>query len=489
MADDPTLIIQMQRMGDLILSFPLCSRLLLLEPKRPVWVVGEPAFFSGLLPLAPRVVFFAPDRAADLRRVHYRRVINVSHRDPAPDLAGSLRADERIGVFRSNGHLYIAGEWRLYRHALVGNNRHNRFHWTDLEALGVIPPAVLAATVWPRPVSRPGEGRIGLFVGASEAAKRPDPVFWGRLAALLLRRGLRPLLLGGPAERPAAAEAARLGGLPQSADCSGRFRLAELAACMRSLDLVITPDTGPMHLAAWVGAPTLNLSMGPVNAFETAPAPPGHAVLRPTDSCAGCWRCVRSGAICRRRFRPETVAGLAARLVEAPAAMSGNVPAQTPPRPAFRRPPGLRLDRTARDARGLFTLEPADPPRADGSPAGAGRPLPDSQRERLALFWQEWFLAALGGAPHRLDQTLTGLETTAPRLAALLRRNAGRLTAGLAAGLRRKTLPEQFWSGLPPLIRPLSGYLQLLIENGDFSPAAWTRALELAEDFAGRISR
>lgn len=57
MAEEPTLIIQMQRMGDLILSFPLCSRLLLLEPERPVWVAGEPAFFSGLKPLAPQVVF------------------------------------------------------------------------------------------------------------------------------------------------------------------------------------------------------------------------------------------------------------------------------------------------------------------------------------------------------------------------------------------------------------------------------------------------
>lgn len=261
---------------------------------------------------------------------------------------------------------------------------------------------------------------------------------------------------------------------------------------MRSLDLVITPDTGPMHLAAWVGAPTLNLSMGPVNAFETAPAPPGHAVLRPTDSCAGCWRCIRSGAVCRQRFRPETVASLAARLVENPAGeMPGKAPnaAATPARPAFRRPPGLRLDRTARDRRGLFTLEPADALRAGGPAAGAGRPLPASHREQLALFWQEWFLAALGGAPHQADQALARLAATAPHLAALLRRNAGRLTAGLAAGLHRQTLAAQFWSGLPPLIRPLSGYLQLLLENGDFSPTAWARALELAEDFAGRMER
>lgn len=493
MSEEPTLIIQMQRMGDLILSFPLCSRLLLLEPERPVWLVGEPAFFSGLKPLAPHVVFFAPDRAAALRRVRYRRVINLSHRDEALDLAGSLHAAERIGAFRANGNRYIAGDWRLYRHALVGNNRHNRFHWADLEALGVIPPAVLAATRWPPARPGPGEGRIGLFVGASEAAKRPDPAFWGRLAALLLRRGLRPVLLGGPAEREAAAEATRLGDLPPAANCSGRFSLAELAAVMRSLDLLITPDTGPMHLAAWVGTPTLNLSMGPVNALETAPAPPGHTVLRPTDSCSGCWRCFRGEtACCRRRFRPETVAGLAARLTRDLAASAGGPPHDQPPSPcrAFRRPSGLRLDRTARDERGLFTLTPLstpDFPDAPNSAAGPSAAARAGQREKLALFWQEWFLSALGGAPHRLDKALADLVGTSPRLVALLQRNAGRLTAGFAAGLRRADLPDDFWRTLPPLIRPLSSYLQALLENGDYSPAAWTRALNLAEDFAGIV--
>ena len=487
MAEEPTLIIQMQRMGDLILSFPLCSRLLLLEPERPVWVAGEPAFFYGLKPLAPQVVFFAPDSAA-LRRVRYRRVINLSHRDAALDLAGSLHAEERIGAFRVNGNRYIAGDWRLYRHALVGNNRHNRFHWADLEALGVIPPAVLAATRWPPARPGPGEGRIGLFVGASEAAKRPDPAFWGRLAALLLRRGLRPVLLGGPAEREAAAEATRLGKLPAAADCSGHFSLAELAAVMRSLDLLITPDTGPMHLAAWVGTPTLNLSMGPVNAFETAPAPPGHMVLRPTDSCAGCWRCFRDEAACRRRFRPETVAWLAARLArDISAGRLSHAPGAIPGQ-AFRRPPGLRLDRTARDERGLFTLTPLTAPGLSGSPdpaVGFSTGVPASQREKLALFWQEWFLSALGGAPHRLECVLK--EAVPPHLIDLLQRGAGRLTAGFASGLRRNILPNDFWRNLPPLIRPLSGYLQALLENGDYSSAAWTRALTLAEDFAGSV--
>lgn len=484
MGADPTLIIQMQRMGDLILTFPLCSRLLMLEPERPVWVVAEKAFFSGLMPLAPGVVFFDPSMAPQLRTARYRRIINLSHREEALDLAGSLHAGEYIGAFRQNGIIHIRGEWRLYRHSIVGNNRHNLFHWADLEALGLVPPHILAGTVWPSvrppvpasgkgqeksaaPAERRQNGRIGLFLGASEKEKRPDPLFWSDLARLLLRRGFHPLLLGGPAERELAAEVVRMGGLPASANFAGRFGLSELAAFMLALDLVVTPDTGPMHLASWVGVPVLNLSMGPVNAFETGPAPPGHLVLRSTGSCVGCWRCSRPEASCRRRFHPGNTASLTVDFLHSRA--SGNE-RFSPQR--WRRASGVTLYRTGRDERGLFVLSPLS--RENIAATG--------QRAELAVFWREWFLAALGGAPHRLERSVAALE--ASRLAAPLRQNAVRLVGGLAVGVRRGHLPGDFWRSFPPLVRPLSGYLHLLLENDDFSSPAWTRALVLAERFA-----
>ena len=169
-------------------------------------------------------------------------------------------------------------------------------------------------TTWPVPripcLTR--GGRTGLFVGASEAAKRPDPAFWGELARELLRRGHKPVFLGGEAERPLGAAAALAAGLPHSNLC-GHFRLDELLRFLRKIDLLITPDTGPMHAGAWGGTLTLNLSMGPVNAWETAPFPPGHFVLRSTASCVGCWRCTRNpeSPPCRELFRPARIAFLA----------------------------------------------------------------------------------------------------------------------------------------------------------------------------------
>ena len=51
----PILVIQMQRMGDLILSFPLFLWLGRAFPGHPVWVMGEPAFAGPLARLGPGV--------------------------------------------------------------------------------------------------------------------------------------------------------------------------------------------------------------------------------------------------------------------------------------------------------------------------------------------------------------------------------------------------------------------------------------------------
>ena len=134
MAEAPNLIIQLQRMGDLVLSFPLFAWLRRLEPDRPLWVAAEPSFYEALLPLAPPVVF-APPGAASLRRTRFHRVINLSHRPEAARLAGELRAEFRAGGVERDGVERIVGAWHLYRASLVQNNRHNRFHWADLNGV------------------------------------------------------------------------------------------------------------------------------------------------------------------------------------------------------------------------------------------------------------------------------------------------------------------------------------------------------------------
>lgn len=462
----PNVILQLQRMGDLVLSFPLFAWLRHLEPDRPLWVVAEPLFYEALMPLAPPVVFVPPDAPA-LRRTAFHRLINLSHRPEAARLAGDLRAERLTGRVEQNGVARIHGAWSLYRASLVHNNRHNRFHWADLNGLDLfaeLDPDGPRRCLWPTARPPRGTGRVGLFVGASEAAKRPEPEFWGELAAALLRRGLHPVLLGGPADMALGDRAARLGRIPHANLC-GRFNLAGLTRFLSELDLLVTPDTGPMHVGAWGGTLTLNLSMGPVNAWETAPFPPGHLALRPTASCVGCWACARDGIPCRRRFEPGRVAALIHSLI------AGHRP------PC---PPGLRLERTARSAQGLFDLAPAFP--ASGHD-GDGAPVPLRPRDALGEFWRQWFLFRLGGPAHTLPDALDALDRTAgpAGLRRRLRRTLGLWQARLASELKRGAPARDWWMQAPPLIRPLSGYLQMEMENGDARRPARLAALEHAE--------
>lgn len=465
----PTLVIQLQRMGDLVLTFPLLARLRLLEPHRPLWVMAEPDFYKQLMPLTPSGVTYMPPRmASPLASTALHRVINLSHREEGATLAGMVEAESRFGLYRSaDKALHTAGVWALYRASLVHNNRHNRLHWADLNCLDVLPDQ-LEQPVWP-PVGGRGVGRsmgrVGLFVGASEREKRPNAAFWGELAVRLAKRGASPVFLGGPGDRSIAMNAARVAGFPESSNLAGRFSIADLSIFLATLDLVVTPDTGPMHVSAWAGVQTLNLSMGPVNPWETAPAPPGHYVLRPTISCTGCWHCPHPVPPCRTAFVPGRVAGLIMTLLQ------GEDPGKL-------RLPRLTLYRTTR-FNSLFVL-------------GFMKPPPPRTRNMLGSFWKQWFVSALGGAPHSFEFIRGRVAEHSPAMHAALGSEAARIGAALSRAIRRKiggeTLRDtEYWQGLPPLIRPLGGYVQMLLENGEYRPAALHDALALVARFGDDV--
>lgn len=68
----------------------------------------------------------------------------------------------------------------------------------------------------------------------------------------------------------------------------GQTSLRELACLYRRAALVVTTDSGPMHIAAAVGTPTVAL-FGPTDPARTGPFGPGHAVIRSDISCSPCF--------------------------------------------------------------------------------------------------------------------------------------------------------------------------------------------------------
>ncbi|MBF0483017.1 MAG: glycosyltransferase family 9 protein [Desulfovibrionaceae bacterium] len=462
MAGGHILVLQMQRLGDMVMSYPLLLWLTRVFPDSPLWVVGEPAFYQELLPVSPKAFYVPWTEIASLPVERYECIVNLSHRPEAAALAGRLPSLEVFGPVLEPGDVTrIRGIWQLYRASIVHNNRHNRFHFTELGALDPVPFARIAGTRFdpPRRLAA-AENPIGLFLGASQDEKRPEPEFWAELAVQLDKRGHKPILFGGPAEADFGVRVNALSRLKMT-DLCGKTTLTKLVAAMGGLSLLITPDTGPMHLAAWTGAPTLNLSMGPVNPWETGPYQPGHSVLRPLASCRGCWRCHRRTPVCREAFEPKTVALLARELVRRGADAAAKV-----------RTPGLGLFQTGRGENGLYDLIALGPQRGANA------------SEALSAFWSAAFLHFFGQAEARPAQDafgrfLAGHPETAAKFRQALPLLGARLKKGLASPAAGLT--DAFWTQCPPMLRPFAGFAHMLLQNGDYRLPAWKECLTLFE--------
>ncbi|MBU0652182.1 MAG: glycosyltransferase family 9 protein [Proteobacteria bacterium] len=75
----------------------------------------------------------------------------------------------------------------------------------------------------------------------------------------------------------------------RAVNLGGRTTLRELACLYRQAALLVTTDSGPMHLAAAMGTPVVAL-FGPTDPARTGPYGPGHRVIRRALSCAPCLR-------------------------------------------------------------------------------------------------------------------------------------------------------------------------------------------------------
>ncbi len=466
MAAPPVLVLQMQRMGDLILSFPLFLWLRRRHPGAEIRVVAEPGFYEPLMAVSPPVTYIPWRSAKAVLKETYQLAVNLSIRPEAAGLMDQVKAEAKIGPVDTDQGRYVHGPWQLYRASVVRNNRYNRFHWADLNGLDAVRAKDMAATRFdpPRRIP-PGQGNVGLFLGASQEAKRPNAAFWAGLVRALYDRGQPCVLLGGPGEKELGKEVVKRFGGPVTNLC-GRLGLDELARIGSALRLFVTPDTGPMHLAAWTGALTLNLSLGNVHPWETGPYQPGHYVLRSDLDCAqGCWECSRDSLDCHQAFTPEGVAYLAYRLADPAAGDSA------------RPPQGLRLGRTGRDDLGLYHIEDLTP-----------GPVPEEQW--LAALWQAVFALWLGlCGPERARKAAQDLADHAPsRLTALAQALPG-LGRDLSRALKARALDPDLLARTPAEARPLAGYAEMLLQNRDFDPAAGPEVLDRLAVLADLLTR
>ena len=105
-----------------------------------------------------------------------------------------------------------------------------------------------------------------------------------KLLPLAKDRGV--VVIGGPAEAELGKRVAE--GIGPSAIClAGATDIPQLAAVLKRCDLLLTNDTGPMHVADAVRCPIVAV-FGPTDWITTPPFGPRHVIVRKEIECAPC---------------------------------------------------------------------------------------------------------------------------------------------------------------------------------------------------------
>ena len=155
----------------------------------------------------------------------------------------------------------------------------------------------------------PGTSWVAMNVSARWQTKRWPPASFAEVADQLQQEGFGAVvMIGGPDERAEVAEVNRMMKTP-AIDLAGATTVGLLPALLSRASLLITNDSGPMHIAAAIGTPVVAL-FGPTSAIRTGPYGLGHRVLTTELSCRPCLSRTCQNPVqleCLTRITPEQV--------------------------------------------------------------------------------------------------------------------------------------------------------------------------------------
>jgi ADP-heptose:LPS heptosyltransferase len=363
--------------------------------------------------------------AGDLSQRRYDRIVNLTFNRPSALLAEYVGAPDIRGARSAwDGGTVIDNPWMAYFTDIHQIRRINRFNLVDVYAMGGSRPGAFAPLCVTAPVENtdwarrflsssggPDSKWIAVQAGASDVMKAWRPQHFGvTLARFSTQWDGGILFVGSPSEQGTIAEVIRTyreaGGRSAIKNAAGHTTLAQLVALLADCRLLLTNDTGPMHLAVGVQTPVIDLSVGHVDFQETGPYGPGHWVMQPDLECAPCgFEQVCSHHACKERLP-----------IDAVAAVMQHVAGQGPLPVAV---PGYRLYRSGVDADQLGSYELV-----------SGHE--DAAVAWYAAFWRRCWYESFTGHPSRLpalsslapdrDEEVACIRAMMPMLESLCRR-------------------------------------------------------------------
>jgi ADP-heptose:LPS heptosyltransferase len=328
------LLLRLDRIGDVLLSLPAIAELRAALPEARIrlavgrWseaIVRAAPVDEILVWSAPWVGRPAEGAESTLSLVRRARALKSEGLDLAIDLQGDVRASYLMwltGARIRAGYANTGGAW-LLSHVLPLDETVSWIEQNRRAVEAVLGPPVARVSVDPLT----GEDRdfarrvaesldlsarrpvVGLHPSGGRRVKQWDLARWAEVAARLQREfGAMILITGSAADRPLAEDLARRLERPPL-DITGRLGVRETMALIEALDLFLSCDTGPMHMACAVDTPSVAIfgPSDPVRFFSGGEGASGsrHVALRPELWCAPCNLIRRPPAECGGDAMPE----------------------------------------------------------------------------------------------------------------------------------------------------------------------------------------
>jgi ADP-heptose:LPS heptosyltransferase len=354
------LIVNLTRMGDLVQTTPAITGLKERYPdvRISAAVNSDFAEICSFIPFIDRLIVFDMNEFKSLfcngsnlikkfrymenflkaiNAIKYDLALNFTHSVPSAVLTSLIKAKEIRGfTIDAEGFSIIRHQWIKYFFNFVPVRSYNPFHLCDIytKAGGVVPKkkglllSILqdAEKLVDNLLEGYGIGKGDLLVafqlGASEDKRRWHVHCFAELAKKLTESyGVKILLIGSPSETGLGEEFQEILDI-KIINLIGKTNLMELSAILKRCRLLVSNDTGPLHIATAVGTKVIGIFLSTAHYIETGPYGEGHLVVEADIACAPCGFQVECKEMpCKAIIKPESIFELSAMM------LNGKMPA------------------------------------------------------------------------------------------------------------------------------------------------------------------
>jgi len=311
-------------------SFPDSEITVLIRPPLQEILEGSPAVDKFIL--YDKKVYGGPTGIArlgrELRKKGFDRAILLQNAFEAALVVFLAKIPMRMG-YKTDGRGLLLTDGIKVSPKTKG--KHQVHYYLDLiNALGMKTDVIMPKLYLGRKdneysaalLKEKGIDKNGLIIGINPGAqygiaKRWHPERFGFVADRLSKEyGASVIIFGGPGD-VSTAGAVQASMKENVLNLAGKTGLRGLMALVNRCSLFITNDSGPMHISAALGVPTLAV-FGSTDHIATGPFGEGHRIIREPVNCSPCLKrtCPLRHYKCMEQVTPQRVLKAAKEIME-----------------------------------------------------------------------------------------------------------------------------------------------------------------------------